>query len=583
MVQLGGLSDDILSQILESTSLYTATLWSAGDTLLNKKIERCCRVVRTMPSMRTMKMKKMPRMLAKLVSLQVLEVEVESVGERIDKLSKFMRDLNRGLKELSMTFLYASAIPVERFGFDFDAPIHAYPRIPNNEEGSFDTWQVGQVYPELVKAVFLEPEGAEENDRKWFYLSALSSQCLSIFPPSLLQLDWTAQHRYDIHFSLLPKNLQVLNFSRTKRRTFWNDKWLQEDVERDEEEEGLTNQSSLHSSSLHSSSLPSSSSSTSSAVDKNPFFFNTLPPSSSSPHQPSSSSRDWSVVSNLYPSHQRRRSVYSLTPNTISDARVVASFPRSLIHLEGVSVMAAEHLRHLPSTLRSGSWLPHEICHEQPFATITASYINLLPKSTISIFTTSFDVDSLEKTTINASNKKMSATSSIPSSCWASALPRSLTELKFTNPALDPRILSCLPKTLTCLYGVTIDSKAFKKYIKSNSSSSVASPSPIHMLWPPRITFVAFLKDSDVTSTALKALPPSLTKFECSSLSSSSLLADLPPSLTEFSMASYAGSAPSQEIINALPSQLRVIKVYSERPSQVPNSVTIFSFKEKKS
>lgn len=302
-------------------------------------------------------------------------------------------------------------------------------------------------------------------------------------------------------------------------------------------------------------------------------------------------------------SHQRRRSLHSHVVNTLSDAKVIESFPRGLVHLDGVSIMVTEHMRLLPPSLRSGSWLPHAISHHQPTSFFMPSHLADLPKSTISLFTSSFNVGAFESSGISA---------------WPSALPRSLTELRFASPSIDPfKVLPFLPKTLTCLYGVTLDSESFDKLVAdyipngdfymdeddlvtaidgdtleetpsqdqhaSNTASTKSTASsllPIHNLWPPRLRLLAVL-NTPLTKSTLSAMPPGLKKLESPTFSSP-LLPSLPPSLTKLSIASYTGKPPSQAVLASLPPPLRIIKVYTERPSRFSPSLPFFSFQETK-
>lgn len=218
MPTLAELSDEVLDQILRDASLSVATLWTAGNRSLNKRIARCCRCVRTDASLKTFTVKKWPRMFSELLSLEVLSLDVQRFNEGLDTLKEQVQRLPPTVKALELRFLFASVLWLDKLHLTKVTSILPPLRYPIQvlPDGSYNSscWDLKLHFPLLAKAVFTEKRDTR-NLLRWHF----SSYSFGIFPPSLTHLEWDAYVEPFMTFANLPKDLTWLDFG--ARNTAW--------------------------------------------------------------------------------------------------------------------------------------------------------------------------------------------------------------------------------------------------------------------------------------------------------------------------------------------------------------------------
>lgn len=488
---LSRLSDDILSQILEGLFLDTVTLWQTGDRALMKRIERCCTSIRTDPAMRRKKLKKWPRMIGLLPALKNIEIDVVYIEERVDFVVKEILKLPATLLELNLRFFFASAVPAANLGYDFDAQFYFFPR--NSSSGGY--WSIKDKFPLLKRATFMEPHGAIKSpglSSISYHSYCISTESLSIFPDTLEQLDWTGGTHYDVTFTNLPRGLKSLNF-------------------------GVRKTSHI----LASKSEP--------GQEDNDVFSVKLDASRSGRLEALLTATKERYFKGNYP-----RNIPG--PNTISSAHVAKTLPRSLTHLDGLTLMD-NYLAQLPQGLKTGAWQPYILGRSTLNPQTTAS---LLP-STQSLLCSDIDTESFGAIGV----------------WWPTALPKTLTELSIPNTALSMRSISLLPPTLVSMVDVHLN--LFDLTLEINNSEL----EEIQNAWPPNLTSISFLGPTPIPKISISVLPPTIRRLQSMRCVANSLTV-LPPNLTKLVVVDITSTMPDTI---TFPSSLRCIKVYGERAS----------------
>lgn len=207
MTTLTGLSDEVLDQVLSSSSLSVATLWCAGDLNLNNRIARCCRSVRTDSNLTSYTLQKWPRMLSTLRSLEVLVLDVYRILEGVTALKSKLKSLSPTIKHLELRFVTASMLPLEiklpSTLFDPYTRQASQPTLPPVQ----CCWDLKIYFPSLSSASFVE-----KHNHKYCYCLKFPTASLSIFPPTLVTLNWTMELISPSSLRELPRGLTWLDF-----------------------------------------------------------------------------------------------------------------------------------------------------------------------------------------------------------------------------------------------------------------------------------------------------------------------------------------------------------------------------------
>lgn len=197
MLRLVDLSDEILAQVFGLSSLFIATLWSAGDLALNKRIARSCSCVQT-DSRSPSAIRKWPSMLSSLYSLKKIIIEVEKIDSMfLDALRLQLMQLSPTLRHLELVFEDASQLPFRTASFPPDAKSGSNP----------DTWDLKSYFPSLTHASFVENGAMRGHSR-----GVVHTDSLNIFPSTLATLNWSVQLQPESSLMHLPRGLTWLDF-----------------------------------------------------------------------------------------------------------------------------------------------------------------------------------------------------------------------------------------------------------------------------------------------------------------------------------------------------------------------------------
>lgn len=209
------LADDILSLILELSCLDVVTLWLTGDTTLQARLLRACTAVRTSPALSTLKLRRWPRIISRFRSLRALDINVRNIKKiAIEDLVTEIKRLPPTLTELKLFFPGAPRIPVICNGGRQGSILPLQTAHREGPKVQVTYWNVKKHFPLLRKVAFVEKKEAQ-----FIPLNAglipLSTASFSIFPPGLLELQWTGKLESTTNLLALPRDLTVLNFSKS--------------------------------------------------------------------------------------------------------------------------------------------------------------------------------------------------------------------------------------------------------------------------------------------------------------------------------------------------------------------------------
>lgn len=199
MIELKGVGDEVLARILEFVDLQVANLWCAGDAVFNRRIARCCSHVVYRSTHRKSTLTKLPSMLSHLTALRVLAIDVRSLKTPLSGLVKVIQSLSADLAHLELRFPGASLVPLLS---SLNPSSETESQDTRSPDFCTDCWSVGQYFPRLEKAKFLEEIGTLK--------IVADTQSFGIFPPSLLELSWTVSFKPTCDFKVLPRGLQAL-------------------------------------------------------------------------------------------------------------------------------------------------------------------------------------------------------------------------------------------------------------------------------------------------------------------------------------------------------------------------------------
>lgn len=198
MHRLAGVSDEVLSKILEYSDLQVANLWCSGDSDFAKRITRCCSAAIFRPPSRRSKLIKLPSLLPELRALRVLTINVKSLQSPTHEVIKVIQSLSSGLTHLELRFPGASLVPLLS---SLD------PQSEIGEGRWTKCWIVKAYFPRLEVAAFVEELIFNEQGALKVVADTGS---FSVFPDSLIELAWTASFKPICSFSKLPRGLQAL-------------------------------------------------------------------------------------------------------------------------------------------------------------------------------------------------------------------------------------------------------------------------------------------------------------------------------------------------------------------------------------
>ena len=202
MAELASVSDEVLNQILESSSLHVITLWRCGNHNFNHRIERSCSYVRSCPILSSTTLKKWPRMLSRLSALQVLHIHVIAIDEPIAAISTQIRRLSPSLQKLSLSFERANAVLLEDGSPTlFLDDNHSY----RHNLVASSLWNVSTSFPNLKEATFWNSGSLLGS-----HFVCADTESFAIFPASLQKLAWNPLFHTSTLFHRLPQGLLSL-------------------------------------------------------------------------------------------------------------------------------------------------------------------------------------------------------------------------------------------------------------------------------------------------------------------------------------------------------------------------------------